>query len=126
MQNFINKIVSFLGMPEVIGDLSDLILDLKFVSRPNIAKLNNHNKSTWYNTIQKIVSKELLTILSEGNAAQRTELAKRLNNFLDGKLKRGYEENGSCYIELFNKEGSSDLYYIADAQEDRKYYSFAV
>ncbi len=113
-------------MPEVIGDLSDLILDLKFFNRPHVAKLNNRNKCSWYNTVKKIVTKGLLTILSEGNAVQRTELAGQLNSFLDGKLKRGYEENGSCYIELFNTEGSSDLYYIADAQEDRKYYSFAV
>lgn len=113
-------------MPEVIGDLSDLILDLGYLKSKEILRLDERGKRMWYQVVKKSISRGLSLILfNEAIYTRRSEISK-LNNFLYGRLKRGYVEDGRGYIELFDHEGKPDLYFIMEVEEDRRVYNFTV
>lgn len=114
-------------MAEVTGDLGDLILDLDYLNHPDIIiRKKDSDDNHWYEVIKEVIRQQFFAVLTEENTVKRIDLMKKFNHFLGERLKRGYEEDGRCYIELFNTEGTSDLYFVRDAEEGKKYYRFTV
>ena len=113
-------------MKDVIGDLSDLILDMGLMTSKKIKNETKRAKRTYYHVTQNIIHRAVISIIYENNLTERIAQVKRLNCFLNERLKTGYVEDGSCYIEIFDEKGETDRYYVADVELDKKTYKFIV